>query len=71
MGIPLKVGFRPQLIVAFGLSVGIPSTVGSRHNLLLSSAFRWESLQWWDLGFHGAIGYHGALHVLYFLIMEL
>jgi hypothetical protein len=27
---------------------------------LLSPSFRWESLQRWDLGFQGAIGYHRA-----------
>jgi hypothetical protein len=30
VGIPLMVGFRPQLVVVSGLSVGIPSTVGFR-----------------------------------------
>jgi hypothetical protein len=40
--------------------VGIPLTVGFRPQLVVAPAFLWESLWRWDLGFHGAIGYHGA-----------
>jgi hypothetical protein len=35
VGIPLTVGFRPQLIVISGLSVGIPLTVGFRPQLVV------------------------------------
>jgi cadmium resistance protein CadD (predicted permease) len=35
MGIPLTVGFRPQLVVVSGLSVGIPLTVGFRPQLVV------------------------------------
>jgi hypothetical protein len=37
MGIPLTVGFRPQLVVVSGLSVGIPLTVGFRSQLVVVS----------------------------------
>jgi hypothetical protein len=37
MGIPLTVGFRPQLVVVSGLSVGIPLTVGFRPQLVVVS----------------------------------
>jgi hypothetical protein len=37
MGIPLTVGFRPQLVVVSGLSVGIPWTVGFRPQLVVVS----------------------------------
>jgi hypothetical protein len=47
---PFTMGTRPQLIVVSGLSVGIPSRWDLGHNLLLSQAFRWESLWRWDLG---------------------
>jgi hypothetical protein len=36
VGIPLTVGFRPQLVVVSGLSVGIPLTVGFRPQLVVS-----------------------------------
>jgi predicted membrane protein len=36
VGIPLTVGFRPQLVVVSGLSVGIPLTVGLRPQLVVS-----------------------------------
>jgi hypothetical protein len=36
MGIPLTVGFRPQLVVS-SLSVGIPLTVGFRPQLVVVS----------------------------------
>jgi hypothetical protein len=64
MGIPLTVGFRPQLVVISGLSVEILWRWDLGHNLLLSQAFRWESLWRWDLCFHGAVGYHEAFHEL-------
>jgi hypothetical protein len=37
VGIPLTVGFRPQLVVVSGLSVGIPLTVGFRPQLVVVS----------------------------------
>jgi hypothetical protein len=37
VGIPLTVGFRPQLVVVSGLSVGIPLTVGFRPQLVVIS----------------------------------
>jgi hypothetical protein len=37
MGIPLTVGFTPQLVVVSGLSVGIPLTVGFRLQLVVVS----------------------------------
>jgi hypothetical protein len=37
VGIPLTMGFRPQLVVVSGLSVGIPLTVGFRPQLVVVS----------------------------------
>jgi hypothetical protein len=37
VGIPLTVGFRPQLVVVSGLSLGIPLTVGFRPQLVVVS----------------------------------
>jgi hypothetical protein len=37
VGIPLTVGFRPQLVVVSGLSVGIPMEVGFRPQLVVVS----------------------------------
>jgi hypothetical protein len=37
LGIPLTVGFRPQLVVVSGLSVGIPLTMGFRPQLVVVS----------------------------------
>jgi hypothetical protein len=37
MEIPLTLGFRPQLVVVSGLSVGIPLTVGFRPQLVVVS----------------------------------
>jgi hypothetical protein len=37
VGIPLTVGFMPQLVVVSGLSVGIPLTVGFRPQLVVVS----------------------------------
>jgi hypothetical protein len=38
VGVPLTVGFRPQLVVVLGLSVGIPLTVGFRPQLVVVSS---------------------------------
>jgi hypothetical protein len=55
VGIPLTVGFRPQLVVS-GLFGGNPFDGGIwATTCCCLRPFRWESLWWWDLGFHGSL----------------
>jgi hypothetical protein len=54
------VGFRPQLVVVLGISVGIPLTVGFRPQLVVVSGLSVGILLTVILGFYGASGYHEA-----------
>jgi hypothetical protein len=57
VGIPLTVGFRPQLLVVSGLSVGIPLTMGfrlSRSLQLSRSPFTYFPFSRWNFGYQGA-----------------
>jgi hypothetical protein len=65
VGIPLTVGFRPQLVVVSGLSVGIPLTVGLGHNLLLSQAFRWDPFDGGILAFTEPLAINKPFHKLF------
>jgi hypothetical protein len=72
VGIPLTMGFRPQLVVVSGLFVGIPLTVGFRPQLVVvSGLFIGNPFDGGILGYHEAFsqifplsqwnsGYHGA-----------
>jgi hypothetical protein len=61
VGIHLKVGFRPQLVVVSGLSVGIPLTVRFRPQLVVVLGLSVEiPFDGGILGFYEAFGYHEA-----------
>jgi hypothetical protein len=57
MGIPLMVGFSPQLVVVSSLSVGIPLTLGfrlSRSHRLSWNLFTIFPFSQWNIGYHEA-----------------
>jgi hypothetical protein len=61
------VGFRPQLVVVSGLSMGIPLMVGFRPQLVVVSClFGGNPFDGGILGFRGAFGYHGAFSQIFF-----